>query len=403
MSQVERVQVAVIGGAQAGLAVGYHLKRAGLSFVILDAEQRVGDSWRKRWDSLRLFSPARYSGLPGMRLPLHGRDWPTKDQMGDYLESYADRFELPVISGARVTRLTRAEAGFLIEFGPNRIGADQVVVAMSSYQQPRVPVFANDLNPDIVQLHSSGYQNQSQLAAGNVLVVGAANSGSEIALECARHRPTWLAGNLPPVVPFRIETAGARYLFVDLIRFLGHYVLTIDTPMGRKLRPKALHSATPLIRVKPDDLLQRGVRRVGKVTGVRNGLPIVEGGEALEVRNIIWCTGYSSDHSWIELPIFDEQGDPLHHAGVSVQPGLYFVGLHFLYSMTSGLINGVGRDAERIVKAIVARKSARPGEAGDPVGLPALAPVAGEGLLQFEVAGADLRKDEAHEDRLSVQ
>lgn len=364
MGEMERVQVAVIGGAQAGLAVGYYLKRAKLSFVILDANPSIGDSWRKRWDSLKLFSPAKYDGLPGMRFPLGVREWPTKDQMGDYLSAYAHRFDLPVRSGMRVTRLTRRESGFLVECGEQWLFAEQVVVAIGSYQIPRVPVFANDLDPDIVQLHASGYKNQKQLAEGGVLVVGAGNSGSEIALECIRNRPTWLAGNTPPVIPFRIESLGAKYLLVHLIRFLGHHILTLDTPMGRKLRPKALHSATPLVRVKPQDLIDLGVKRVGKVIGARDGLPVLEGGEVLKPKNIIWCTGYSADHSWIEMPVFDDLGDPLHEAGVSVEPGLYFVGLHFLYSMTSGLVNGVGRDAERIVNTIAARAS----------GTPALAP-----------------------------
>lgn len=355
MSSNEAVQVAVIGGAQAGLATGYFLRKAGLSFAILDANTRIGDSWRKRWDSLRLFSPARYSSLPGMKLSIHPRDWPTKNQMGDYLEAYAGHFALPVHSGARVSRLTRTEGGFLVEYGNRRLLAEQVIVAMGNYQLPRIPVFANDLAPEIVQLHSSGYRNQQQLAEGSVLVVGAANSGSEIALESARSRPTWLAGNLPPVVPFRIETLGARYLFVDLVRFLGHHILTIDTPIGRKLRPKALHAATPLVRVKPEDLEARGVKRIGKVAGVRDGQPVLESGEVIRPRNIIWCTGYSADHSWIELPIFDDIGDPLHQAGVSIEPGLYFVGLHFQYGMTSGLINGVARDAERIVNAVAKR------------------------------------------------
>jgi putative flavoprotein involved in K+ transport len=359
MREAERVQVVVVGGGQAGLTVGYYLARRGLPFVILDASPRIGDSWRNRWDSLRLFSPARYDGLPGMPFPAGVRSWPTKDEMGDYLESYAARFALPVRSGVEVTRLSKRGSSFLVEAGDRSFMADQVVLAMSGYQRPRVPAFAKDLDPTIVQLHSSGYRNPVQLDAGSVLVVGAGNSGAEIAVELVRHQPTFVAGKEPGHVPFRIESVAGRFLLVHLIRFLGHHVLTVDTPMGRKMRRARLHGGTPLIRVKPKDMVALGIHRVPRVTGVRNGLPELEDGRVMEVRNVIWCTGFEPAHSWIELPIFDRAGDPLHNRGiVARQPGLYFVGLHFLYSMTSGLINGVARDAEWVVNALAARASA---------------------------------------------
>ena len=187
-------QTIVIGGGQAGLSVGYHLQRRGIPFLILDASQRIGDAWRQRWDSLRLFTPARYDGLPGWAYPARGDAFITKNQMADYLEAYAKRFDLPVQTGVRVDGLSRQGDRFVVTAGERRFEADQVVVAMANYQVPRVPPFAPELDRRIVQLHSLEYRNPSQLRAGGVLVVGVGNSGADIALEVVRSHPTWLAG-----------------------------------------------------------------------------------------------------------------------------------------------------------------------------------------------------------------
>jgi putative flavoprotein involved in K+ transport len=326
--------------------------------VILDANERIGDSWRKRWDSLRLFTPARFSGLAGMPFPAPAHTFPTKDQVADYLEAYATQFRLPVRTGVRVDRLTKADGGFLLTAGDRGWEADNAVVAMSTFQVPRVPAFATDLGPDVVQLHSAGYRNPSQLQDGGVLVVGAGNSGAEIALEVAGRHPTWLAGKESGHVPFRIEGAPARYVFQPLLfRVIGHRVLTVDTPIGRKLRPGLMSHAAPLVRVKPKDLVAAGVRRVHRVVGTRDGHPLLADQRVLEVANVIWCTGFAPDFSWIDLPVFGEnRSEPTHHRGVvASQPGLYFVGLSFLYAMSSGFLPGVDRDAEHIVEAILAR------------------------------------------------
>jgi putative flavoprotein involved in K+ transport len=354
----EHLETVIIGGGQAGLAVGHHLTRRGRPFLILDAHQQVGDAWRNRWDSLRLFTPARYDALAGMPFPAPAHSFPTKDQVADYLEAYATRFQLPVRTGVRVDRLLRADGRFVVAAGDRRWEADNAVVAMSSFQAPRVPLFASDLRPDIVQLHSAGYRNPSQLQEGGVLVVGAGNSGAEIALELAGRHPTWLAGKESGHVPFRIEGAAARRVFLPLLfRFVGHRVLTVDTPIGRRLRPRLLSHGAPLVRVKPKDLAAAGVRRVPRVVGVRDGHPLLADQQVLEVANVIWCTGFGPDFSWIDLPIFDEyRSEPTHHRGVvATQPGLYFVGLHFLYAMSSGFLPGVDRDAKHIVQAILAR------------------------------------------------
>jgi putative flavoprotein involved in K+ transport len=351
-----RVQTIVIGGGQAGLSVGYYLQKRRLPFLILDANQRIGDAWRNRWDSLRLFTPARYA-LPGLRFPARGDSFPTKDQVADYLVQYARKFHLPVRNGIRVERLSKEGGRFIIDAGTERFESENVVVAMANYQLPYTPDFARELDPEIVQLHSHHYRNVSQLKPGKVLVVGLGNSGGDIALEIARTHSTAISGKETGHIPWPIDSFMARNLFIRLVRILGHYILSVNTPIGRKVRPKMLHQATPLIRVKPKDLEAVGIERVPRTVGVHNGLPLLADGRKLEVKNIIWCTGYQHGFPWIDLPIFDKHdGDLMHKQGVVENvPGLYFVGLHFLYAMSSASLIGVGRDAERIVKHITRR------------------------------------------------
>ena len=349
----ERVGTVVIGAGQAGLSVGYHLQRRGLPFVILDANERIGDAWRNRWDSLRLFSPARYDGLDGMPFPAPAHELITKDEMADYLEGYAAQFDLPVRSGVRVDRLSRVDGHFEVNAGERRLEADQVVVAMSNYQSPRVPPFATELDPAIVQLHSHEYRSPSQLSDGGVLLVGAGNSGAELAKELAQGHQTWLSGRDVGEIPFRIDSFVGRHLLTRLVaRGLFHRVLTVKTPMGRRMRPNVLTESGPRIRVKGKDLDAAGVERVPRMAGVRDGQPILEDGRVLDVANVIWCTGFHPGFSWIDLPVLGEH-EPVHERGVAAdEPGLYFVGLLFQYSLSSEMIHGVGRDADYIAGMI---------------------------------------------------
>jgi putative flavoprotein involved in K+ transport len=361
----ERSQTVVIGGGQAGLSVGYHLARRGLPFVILDANPRIGDSWRNRWESLRLFTPARFDGLDGMPFPGPPDVFPTKDEMADYLETYAARFKLPVHTGVKVDRLSREGRRYLVTAGDRRFEAEHVVVAMASYQTPRVPAFAGQLDPAIVQLHSVDYRGPHQLQNGGVLIVGAGNSGAEIAAEVGRTHRTWISGRETGEIPFRVNRPAAqRFLLPFMFRVVFHRILTVDTPIGRKVRPKIISQGGPLIRVKSKDLAAAGIERVPRVTGVRDGRPVLDDGRALDVANVIWCTGFHAGLSWIDLPVVGSDGEPNHERGiVAGEPGLYFVGLHFLYSLSSTMIHGIGRDAERIVTTIAARSRAAAPEA----------------------------------------
>jgi putative flavoprotein involved in K+ transport len=228
---------------------------------------------------------------------------------------------------------------------------------MSNWQKPQAPPFARELDASILQMHSSEYRNPSQLRDGGVLIVGTGNSGAEIALEVAHGHPTWLSGKDPGQVPFRIEGAVARFLVIPvLFRIIFHRILTVNTPIGRKNRLKMLSHGMPLVRTKLKDLAAAGIQRVPRVVGVRDGLPVLEGGRVLDVANVIWCTGFHPDFSWIDLPILGEHG-PLHERGVVIsEPGLYFVGLTFLFAASSSMIHGVGRDAEQVVRAIQKRQ-----------------------------------------------
>ena len=356
----EHIDVVVIGGGQAGLATGYFLARRHQEFVILESNPRIGDNWRQRWDSLRLFTPARYDGLPGMRFPAPGHSFPGKDGVADYLETYARQMKLPVRTGVQVRRVTRDGDDFLVATDRQSFRASRVVVASGAFRQPNIPSFAAELDPAIRQVHSSQFRNAGQLKPGAVLVVGASNSGAEIAFDAAREHRTWLSGRDTGTLPFQLGTWQSRIL-ERVVWFAFNHVLTIRTPIGRKAQPYVRAHGGPLEWVKSSDLAEAGVERVyDRTAGVRDGKPILEDGRVLDVANVVWCTGFRPDFSWIELPVFDKGGWPIQQRGeVSREPGLYFVGLPFLYSMASPLVGGVGRDAAYVAKHLAARAATR--------------------------------------------
>ena len=354
--QHERVETVIIGGGQTGITAGYHLAKLGRPFVILDANERVGDAWRNRWDSLRLFTPALFSRLPGKRLDMSNWSFPTKDEQADYLEAYAAHFELPVRTGVHVDRLEKADGRFVVTAGDETYDAENVIVATGAHNIPKTPAFAAELDPRIVQLHSSAYRNPSQLQDGDVLLVGAGNSGAELAVELRRMHPVLLSGPKINEIPVKHGTLRFRPGF-RVFRFLGHRVLTRGNPIGRKVGPKLIQEPDPLIRTKSKELTEAGVERVPRVTGVENGRPMLEDGRVLDVANVVWCTGFRTDFGWIDLPVFDEGGEPKHERGVvESEPGLYFLGLVFLYSFSSDVLPGRGRDARYVAKHIASRQ-----------------------------------------------
>jgi putative flavoprotein involved in K+ transport len=354
----EHVETVIVGGGQAGLAMGYHLARHGRPFVILDAHERTGDGWRRRWDSLRLFTPAWHCGLPGTAFPAPGLTFPTKDQFADYLRYYAARWDLPVRNGVRVQRLWHDGARYVAESADRRFVADNVVVATGFDHLPKVPGFAAELDPRTTRLHSADYRNPAQLRAGAVLVVGAGNSGADIALELSATHRVLLSGRHPGQLPWRVARPSAQQLN-RLVFFAFTHLLTVRTPVGRVLRPRVLTHSGPLVRVKSADLAAAGVERVARTVGVRDGLPVLAGGDPVDVANVVWCTGYRPDTSWIDLPVPDLHGDPVTRRGVVPGwPGLYFLGRLFQYALASSMIHGVGRDAEYIAGHVLSRTRA---------------------------------------------
>lgn len=359
MSTREHTGTLVIGGGQAGLAVGYELAERDEPFLIVDANARTGDSWRDRWDSLTLFTPNWANSLPGMPFPGGNWDFPTKDEVADYLEAYARHFELPIRHNTRIQQLTREDRSFVAAAGDTTFVATNVVVAMAAYQRRKVPTFAEGLDPALVQLHVAEYRNPEQLRDGPVLIVGAGNSGAEIAMELVDDHEVLLSGPSTGAQPFRPDRLSGRILMPFFGKVVLTKILSKSTPIGRRVLPKMLHKGAPLLRVKSSDLKRAGVTRVARTVSTERGQPVLEDGSRPAVNNVVWCTGFDHGLSWLDLPVFDETGDVEHDRGVvESQPGLYFVALKFQHSILSDTLLAVERDAVHVVDKLCERSRA---------------------------------------------
>ncbi len=349
----------IIGGGQAGLATAYHLTRLHVPCVVLDENDQVGAAWRKRWDSLRLFTPGRYDSLPGMRFPGPQRSYPSKDDIADYLQDYTSRHGLPAKTGVRVVKVSTDGEDYTIETEKGHYVAQNVVVATGAFHHPRVPVFAADLAEEIVQFHSSQYQRPSQVREGPVLIVGAGQSGAEIALDLAVDHHVWLSGRDPGEEPVVRGTFMGR-LLTPVVAFAATRLINVGNPLGRKMRRHFFYPPRGIPRSGGTRKLlgRAGVECVERTTGVRDGYPELSGGRVLNVPTVIWSTGFVRDYGWIDLPIFDEYGMPDHERGVvRSHPGLYFIGLPFQHTLSSPLIMGVGRDAAFIARHIASEQA----------------------------------------------
>lgn len=362
----QHIETLIIGAGQAGLATGYQLQRRGRPFLVVDAHERVGDNWRRQWDTLRLYTPAKYDGLPGLPFPADAWHYPGKDEVGDFLERYALTFDLPVRMSTRVRRLSRnGSGGFRADLDDGTITSDNVVVATGSFgRTPYVPDLAADLDPQILQLHSSAYRRPDQLRPGRVLVVGASHSGCDIAWEAALTHPTTLSGRDCGQIPVRLDTWNARVV-LPLVIFAFRHVLTRRTPMGRKEMAGVRFHGGPALRVKRQDLLDRGVdRREARVSGVSGGLPVLDDGTVVEAGNVVWCTGFQQVFDWIDLPVLGDDGWPREYRGVAdSEPGLFFCGLSFQFAMSSMVFPGVGRDSDYVAGKVAHRmRNRRPAD-----------------------------------------
>ena len=290
----EHIETVIIGAGQSGLSTGYHRKRRGRPFVILDGNARVGDNWRQQWDTLRLYTPVKYNGLPGMPFPGKAWSYPQKDEVAAYLERYAVHWDLPVRMSTRVDGVQPGlDGGYILAVGDSTISCDNVVVATGTFgRTPSIPDFADDLDPSILQLHSSEYRRPDQLRPGRVLVVGASHSGTDIAYEVAVTNPTTLCGRDCGQIPVRPESGAARVV-LPIVMFVARHVITRRTPIGRKAMKETRFHGGPMLRVKRTDLQHRGVDRLlGRVSGVSGGQPLLDDGTVIDARNVIWCTGF---------------------------------------------------------------------------------------------------------------
>lgn len=349
----ERFEVIVVGGGQSGLVAGYYLQRAGIPFVILDAKDEVGQSWRERWDSLELFTIAAYCSLPGLRFPGNFNRFPDKDEMADYVQAYQRRFALPVRLGTTVTSLTRAARGYRLETNRGTYEADQVVVATGAYQNQYVPPIAAGLGPDVFQVHTGSYLNPGQIPGRRVVVVGAANSGAQIAVDLAGSHQVLLSQGSP------LPHGPRRFLGIGL-HWWGDKLGIIAKPLiGERDR---IHKKTILVGPSLKKLSKRhGFPLVGRTVAARGRTVTFEDGTSTEVDAVVWATGFRPRFPWIDLPIFREDGLPEHFRGVVDQaPGLYFLGMQCQYSYGSGLIWWVKDDAQYLIDHVASARQGTP-------------------------------------------
>jgi putative flavoprotein involved in K+ transport len=354
----EYLGTVIIGAGQTGLATAYFLGTAGVPCVVLDEHRRVGDQWRQRYASLLLNTPAQYDGLPGMPFPAPRGSYPTGAEMGDHLERYVATMGIAVRSGVRVLAVDRQPGGgYELTTSEGLIQADNVVVAGGAEQLPKVPGFARELDPGIRQLHSSGYHNPGQLLPGSVLVVGGGQSGADIALEIVQAgHETWLSGRAMPEVPVPFGSRRMK-LGLPVLWFLANHVLTVNTPIGRRMQPEVRNGGAPLLRVRRADLDAAGVHLTeARTVGADDGRPVLADGTVLDVANVVWCTGFRQEFGLVRPDVTGDDGYPASDGGiVEGAPGLYYVGLLFQTAFASMLIGGAGRDARRIAAHIAAR------------------------------------------------
>lgn len=341
--------VLVVGAGQAGLAASHELAERGIDHVVVDSGDAPGEAWRNRWDSLRLFTPARFDGLPGMPFPAGSRSLPTAGEFADYLGAYAERFSLPVHPRTSIRRLTAAPGGgFTAATDDATAHAHRVVVATGGETSPFVPSVGHRLDARIRQLHTCDYRRPDDVPAGRVLVVGCGTSGVQLGIELARAgRQVTVAGTPTMQVPKTLLAVAGGAWFTFL-----HHVLTRATPIGRRAAPRAIAHGAPLIGIGPHDLDRAGAGRGPRLTATVDGLPQLADGRVIETDSVLWATGYSPDFSWIDGLHVDEHGLPAHERGVSTDiSGLAFLGLPFQFAVTSGLIGGAARDSAHVVSS----------------------------------------------------
>jgi putative flavoprotein involved in K+ transport len=343
--------VVVVGGGQAGLAIGYYLAKQGTDFTILEAASEPAAAWRERWDSLKLFTSARYDSLPGMEFPGDPNRYPSRDEVADYLTDYARRFELPVELNSRVRSIRKTVQAHVLELDDRTYEADQVVVATGPFQVPFIPTIADRLDEGVVQMHSTAYRSPQSVPDGRVLVVGGGNTGFQIAEELLSFREVHLSiGSRQTPLPQRI-------LGRDLFWYLdatGLIRKTTASRIGKRMQQRE----DTLIGSNPRRARRHGIELHGRAVAAAGSSVAFADGADLDVRGVIWATGFRVDHSWIDVPVFDENGRAAHERGVTRSPGLYFLGQLWQHTRGSALLGWVKDDAAYVADRVAAFSTA---------------------------------------------
>ena len=343
----EHVEFAVVGAGAAGLAAGRYLSSLGRRFIVLESAFRVGDSWRHRYRGLRLFTPARYCALPDLPMALAAQEYPDKDQMADYLERYAWRCDMPIRLNSAVREHHLIDGRHRLAGDNFAIEADRVIVATGANGHPSVPLFAENLDGRIRQVHSSQYHDEADLKPGAVLVVGAGPSGADISTSLALSREVWLSGPATGQLPLGLASSPAFHRLVYDRRFLS-------SRLGNRVRKSLAGRGAPLMRQSEATIRVAGVGRTPAVVGVSDGKPRLADGRVVDVANVIWCTGYRPDFGWLDGRAVGADGWPRHHRGISARlPGLGFVGLPYQNTVGSGFLSGMAGDAKYVVRRLV--------------------------------------------------
>lgn len=340
----------VIGAGQAGLSIGYYLKQSDQKFVLIDKGNEVGESWKLRYDSLVLFTPRLYSSLPGMILDGDEQGFPTKDEMVNYLEKYVATYDIPIHFNNEVVEITKVNDDFLIKTTNDEYQAKNIVIATGPFQTPMIPTCSNNISSQIKQLHSSQYKNPNQLAAGNVLVVGGGNSGAQIAVELSKEKDTYLSiSKKLKYLPLSIGTKSIFWWFDKL----GILKANHTSVFGKLLQ----QSGDPIFGFELKKAIKnKEVKMKRRVIGGEQNQVIFEDSSTLEVSNIIWATGFQTNFPWLKIDgVLNTEGKVIHQRGVINVNGLYFIGLPWQYRRGSALLQGVGYDAEYIVKHITSK------------------------------------------------
>jgi putative flavoprotein involved in K+ transport len=353
----DRYDVIVVGGGQAGLALGYFLRRQGLRFVILEAASEPAAAWRARWDSLKLFTSARYDSLPGLPFPGDPDAYPGRDQVVDYLTRYAERFDLPVELDSQVLAVRPGDDGFVVELRERTYAAEQVVVATGPFQRPRIPPIAERLDDAVVQMHSTAYRSPADVPGGPVLVVGGGNTGYQIAEELAASHEVHLSiGSRQTPLPQRL-LGRDLFRYLEAVRFLR---VNVESRLGQRLQ----HGGETLIGSSPRAARRHGIQLRSRAVEASGREVRFADGTALSPAAVIWATGFVLDHSFVQAPVFGEEGRVVHHRGVTDVPGLSFLGLPWQYTRGSTLLGWVKDDAEHIAEEVAERARAAPAPAG---------------------------------------